>query len=169
MARRDCFGWLCEIAVRRDGETRQLGGEIVKRREFWASRWWGSSLPGLDHVVPCSQSAQAATTESKNARCPEYLGAQQHNSQSFWAEKGKKRQIQGSATLLILNWFIPRQFIASQERWASIAEKVFRLKDKKTAKTKTMTLKLRQHFKKYQRLIFGNDGVNGELTTMCVG
>ena len=22
MARRDCFGWLCEIAVRRDGETR---------------------------------------------------------------------------------------------------------------------------------------------------
>ena len=31
-----------------------------------------------------------------------------------------------------------------------------------------MTLKLRQHFNKYQRLIFGNDGVNGELTTMCV-
>ena len=22
MARRDCFGWLCEIAERRDGETR---------------------------------------------------------------------------------------------------------------------------------------------------
>ena len=22
MARRDCFGWLCEIAVRKDGETR---------------------------------------------------------------------------------------------------------------------------------------------------
>ena len=149
MARRDCFGWLCEIAVRRDGETRQLGGEIVKRREFWASRWWGSSLPGLDHLVPCSaHNPPRLPPRSRKTRVVPNIW--EHNSTTashFGLRKVKRGKFRARPRFFSPTGSFPGNSLRVRSAGLLLQKRCLS-EGKKIAKATIMTSKLWQHRKR---------------------
>ena len=132
-------GWWDEIVGRRDSETERVLGESVV--------WWGSSLPGLDHVVPCS-AHNPPKLPPRSLKTRVVPNIWEHNSTTashFGLRKVKRGKFRARPRFLSSTGSFPGNSLRVRSAGLLLQKRCLS-EEGKTAKATTMASKLWQHF-----------------------